>query len=469
MKKRIIALLMAVGMVTATSSINVYAMVNTESKVSQEMCSHTYWTNLLGESANTPLMTDSGILNYNLAALKTPECNMNDIESMDAAFDASALSETLAADVIAQAPQKDTYVNGIKADVSAYYSSVSNSVMSTAWQGTTYPKYALAVEQTQIKAIPTVDYIGYSETDSDDEIILSSLRVNEPFLVKQCAIVNGAVFYFGYSTNVSGWVLGDDLAFCDTKTEWTDMWKAPVGADDFLLITCDEFTLSESHYAPATSNLKLTMGTTLRLVPAKDIPRTIGMRGSWNNYIVYIPTRDSNGRMLKQISLVSQGKNVHEGYLTLTSGNIIKLAYTYLGNTYGWGGMLDSVDCSAYLRNIYKCFGLEMPRNTNWQREVPGTAIDLASMDDTTKTATISALIPGTPLFLPGHTMIYLGTVNGTCYVISAMGSASDSVGPLDVTVQNSVVITSLDVRRRNGNTWLTSITTAVQPWLINN
>ena len=247
------------------------------------------------------------------------------------------------------------------------------------------------------------------------------------------------------------------------------MWKAPIGTDDFLLVTCDEFTLSESYYAPATSNLKLTMGTTLKLVPDKEIPRNIAMRGSWNNYVVYIPTRDANGKMIKQISLVAQGKEVHEGYLTLTSGNIIKLAYSYLGDTYGWGGMLDSVDCSAYVRNIYKCFGLEMPRNTNWQREVPDTAIDLASLDDTAKTAAISSLIPGTPLYLPGHTMIYLGNVNGTCYVISAMGSASDSVGPLDVTVQNSVAITSLDVRRRNGNSWLTSITTAVQPWMVKN
>ena len=168
MKKKIIALLIAVGMIATAPSLNVYAKVNTESKVSQEMCSPNYWTNLFGESANTPLMTDSGIINYNLAALKTPECNMNDIESMDAAFDANALKETLAADVTASAPQKDTYVNGVKADVNAYYSFVANSVLSTAWDGTIYPKYALAVEQTQIKAIPTVDYIGYSETDSDD-------------------------------------------------------------------------------------------------------------------------------------------------------------------------------------------------------------------------------------------------------------------------------------------------------------
>ena len=109
----------------------------------------------------------------------------------------------------------------------------------------------------------------------------------------------------------------------------------------------------------------------------------------------------------------------------------------------------------------------QMPRNTSWQRKVPGTAADVSTMDDATKTAAISTCIPGTPLYMPGHTMIYLGTVNNTCYVISAMGSASDSQGALDVRTQNSVVITPLTVRRRNGNTWLTSIECAVLPWVV--
>ena len=61
--------------------------------------------------------------------------------------------------------------------------------------------------------------------------------------------------------------------------------------------------------------------------------------------------------------------------------------------------------------------------------------------------------------------MIYLGTVNGVPYVISAMGSASDSTGAFDVVSQNSVTVTPLTVRRRNGATWLDSINGIVIPW----
>ena len=465
--KKIMAVLLASTIMLGGFTVTVDAKVSTESKVTGEMCTADYWTSLMGDSANVVLMNQSAIANYNQLALNTPDCNMHDIAHMDSGYDATALKEALVADVIEQMPTKDTYANGVQIDQSAYYSAVANWVQNTAWDGMTYPKYALAVQQTQIKAIPTVDYIGYSDTDSDDEIILSSMRVNEPFLVKQCAVVNGVVFYYGYSNNVPGWVLGNDIAFCDTKNEWLNMWQTGIGDSNFLVVTGDEFSLSESYYSPATSNLKLTMGTTLKLVPENDVPRNIAMRGTWNNYVVYVPTRDANGKMVRQIALISQGKDVNVGYLPLTSANVLKLSFSYLGNTYGWGGMLDSVDCSAYVRNVYKCFGFEMPRNTSWQKKVPGTFIDVSALDDATKTGAIAGCLPGTPLYFPGHTMIYLGTVNGTCYVISALGSTSDSTGALDVKVQNSVAITSLYVRRRNGNTWLTSVDTIVVPWAI--
>ena len=466
-KKGVFTCLLAISLLVTEVPMLADAKAYTESNVTADMCTSDYWINLMGEAANNVLMSKEAIGRYNQSALTAADCNMNDIENMDSSYDATALKAALAADVMDQMPKKDTYVNSVLTDAGAYYGAVSACVQATGWEGTLTPKYALAVEQTQIKAIPTVDYIGYSETDSDDEIIVSSLRVNEPFVIKQWAVVGNDAFYYGYSNHVTGWVLADDLAICDTKKEWTDMWKVDMNSTNFLVVTSDEFCLSESHYAPATSGLKLTMGTVLKQVPENDVPRNIAMRGTWNNYVVYVPTRDTTGRMVRQITLVSQSKDVNEGYLPLTSANIMEIAFTSLGNTYGWGGMLDSVDCSAYVRNIYKCFGFEMPRNTSWQRKVPGTAVDITGMDDATKTAVLSTCIPGTPLYLPGHTMIYLGTVDGKCYVISAMGSASESVGSLDVKVENAVAVTSLNVRRRNGNSWLASIDCVVLPWNI--
>lgn len=465
--RKITAALLAVIVVQAACTEPVRAAVHTESMVSEEMCDAAYWNALMGEAAGVRLMSAEQIRRYNMAAFDSPDANMNKILDMDKAYDATQLKESLANSLIKEMPSKPIWVNGNAADTKSCYEFLAQSVRASGWDGERMPAYALAVSQTQIRSIPAADYIGYSATDTDDEAVLSSLRVNEPFVIKQYALVNGHICFWGYSNNVSGWVDSEDVAICSSRAEWLSMWETSESGKDFIVVTTDYFHLSQSHYAPATSELKLTMGTTLKLVPENEIPATIAGRGTWNNYAVYVPTRDANGNFVRQIALIAQNKPVSVGYLPMTPGNIVTLSFEYLGDTYGWGGMLDSVDCSAFVRNVYKCFGLEMPRNTNWQKCVPGTCVDVSGMDDAQKAAAIAGSVPGMPLYMSGHTMIYLGTVNGVNYVISAMGSASDSNGELAIQTQNSVTVTPLTVRRRNGSTWLTNINSGVMPWLI--
>ncbi len=465
--RKIAAFLLAVIVAQEAYAALAMAAVHTESAVTQEMCSAEYWNAFTGAAGTARLMSSEQIDRYNEAAFATADCNMNELLRMDAAYDASALKMSLAESTVKDMPNKPVWVNGIAADTESCYNYLAECIRTSGWDGSKMPAYALAVEQTQIRSIPTNAYIGYSAADTDDEAVVSSLRVNEPFVIRQYAMVNGHLYYWGYSSNVSGWVDSEDLAICGSKAEWLSMWQTEVGGSDFIVVTTDYFHLSESVYSPASSDLKLTMGTTLKLVPENELPGTIAGRGTWNNYAVYIPTRDANGKFVRQIALVAQNKEVSVGYLPMTSANIVTLAFEYLGDTYGWGGMLDSVDCSAFVRNVYKCFGLEMPRNTNWQKCVPGTCADVSEMDDAQKTAAIAGCVSGMPLYMSGHTMIYLGTVNGVNYVISAMGSASDSGGELMVQTQNSVTVTPLTVRRRNGSTWLTNINSGVMPWLI--
>ena len=465
--RKIAALLLAAVMGQTAAAMPVMAAVHTESSVTQEMCTAAYWIARSGDTAAVRLMSAEQIDRYNVAAFASADCHMNDLIHMNAAYDATALKNSLAKSTVDEMPSKPVWVNGTEADTKACYEYLAECIAGSGWDGSRTPAYALAVSQTQIRTIPSNAYIGYSATDTDDEAVSSSLRVNEPFVIKQYALVNGELFFWGYSSNVSGWVDAADLAVCGSRAEWLSMWENEVNGTDFVVVTTDEFHLSQSHYSPATSELKLTMGTTLKLVPENELPGNIAGRGTWNNYAVYVPTRDANGNMVKQIALIAQNREVSVGYLPMTSANIVTLAFEYLGDTYGWGGMLDSVDCSAFVRNVYKCFGLEMPRNTNWQKCVPGTCADVSTMDDAQKTAAFAGCVPGMPLYMSGHTMLYLGTVDGVNYVISAMGSASDSGGELEIQAQNSVTITPLTVRRRNGSTWLNNINSGVMPWLI--
>ena len=73
---------------------------------------------------------------------------------------------------------------------------------------------------------------------------------------------------------------------------------------------------------------------------------------------------------------------MHKGYLPLTQNNVLDVAFSCIGDEYGWGGMNGNMDCSLYTRNIYKCFGLELPRNTTWQEKVPEKYVNVSNMSD---------------------------------------------------------------------------------------
>ncbi len=85
-------------------------------------------------------------------------------------------------------------------------------------------------------------------------------------------------------------------------------------------------------------------------------------------------------------------------------------------------------------------------------------------MNDEKKFEILKNIPAGSTLYLPGHTMIYLGYESDTGYVLSALGSASESTGDLNIKSVYSVAVTPLTVRRRNGNSWLSELTSIVIP-----
>ena len=149
-------------LLTSVGSSSVHAAVATESSVTQEMCDPTYWNNLSGDTNGAVLMDANQINSFNNAALKTSDCHMNDLTAMDASFDSSELKGNLSSSIISEMPTKPIFVNGIQTDTTTYYGAISQLVSATGWDGVIGPKYALAVSQTQIKSIPTTDYIGYN-------------------------------------------------------------------------------------------------------------------------------------------------------------------------------------------------------------------------------------------------------------------------------------------------------------------
>lgn len=453
-----LALILAVGGVAYT----VVSAVNLAHGVTEEMCSPDYWKERTFYDSDRLLMSDEEILAVNKAGIDGAGTYMFDIENM------TEINGYKQQQNLNPAPpaNKTLYINGERFDTTAYYEKINTAIKTTGYTETSMePEYAVTVRCANMRDIPTDDVIGYSASDTDDEMLQESLTVNEPFLIRAKCTYDNKTFYYGYSLNCPGWISGEDLAICSSHEEWIDAWKGDIDGTDFIVVTTDKITLEKTYLRPNASELKLRMGTVLKLVPDEEIPEIIGERGTWNNYVVYIPVRNEDGTYSKEIAMISQHCNVHVGYLDFTQANILDVAFECLGDTYGWAGWLDSFDCSLYLAMVYRCFGIIIPRNGTWQQKVPGTAYNLSEMDDETKQQFIETMPVGTLLFISGHVMMYLGSENGTGYVISALGTVLESDGDTSTKSIYGTVITPLTVRRGksyNYTTWLRNIVCAV-------
>lgn len=328
--------------------------------------------------------------------------------------------------------------------------------------------YAIVTTHTTMRSFPTDHMIGLTPGDNDDDnLYLAALRVNEPLLIRAQSV--DGKFFLCISTCLNpAWVPAEDVAICQSKEEWLAAWDIPEGKE--LVVTDYKVRTEQTREAPNTANRLLYMGTVLERVdidsPEKAL-EIVGTRSAFNNHVCYLPVRQSDGTYAKELALIAESANVSEGYLPLTKANVATVAFRSLGQMYGWGGMLEANDCSGYVRDVYKCFGLELPRNTSWQPAMPVCKYDLSGLDDAHKAAAIAQMPLGTVLFFGEHEMIYLGQENNKLYVISSLGGIGNLYNGDKSSYQvKSVAVNTLDMVRGNGSTWLQNLTVANVPYI---
>ena len=317
-------------------------------------------------------------------------------------------------------------------------------------------RYGFTVRRSNMRLLPTDEVVSAErEFTFYDELQISSLLLNEPVVILHTS--TDREWYLVMSIACSGWVHAEDVAISESYEEW-DRDRKP---EDFLIFTEDKVDLEFDPMNEEASELQISMGVKLPLDQTDNYRKSKEGREAYENYVVKIPTRDPKGNLAWKHAFVPVSRGVHYGYLTLTQENIIEVAFHALGARYGWGGMYNARDCSLYIMDVYRCFGIYLPRNTSGMKAMQCKTIDVSDYSDEEKKNAIKDLPIGSILLIQGHAMLYLGEVDGKYYIISA--SASTVLEPEDsdyVTMVESVVISDLSMGRRNGGTWLRNIET---------
>ena len=430
--------------------------------VTSEMNYASHWSSLRSDPSALLASSDS-IITRNQNAVAAKGNNLIDLEACPETFNGISACAALASSAEADAAYYVgwTYdVNGTPLTTDSFAERVANTADPAAAEAQP-ARYAIVTRHTGLMSFASDEPILDDPTDPDfDYNYLSTLRVGEPLYVRTTSADGKWVSV--YASCATGWVSVDDIAFAGDRDAWLDAWIFAL--EDTLVVWGESVYTEDSRTFPATAKLYLHQGTTLELAHDVEAGTLVTNRGIYGNHVVWMPTRADDGTLVRQLALVSASAAVNEGYLPLTEANIARVALRPLGKAYGWGGSLMSNDCSGYARDVFKCFGLELARNTNWQRFMEARTIDMSGMDSAQKAKLVESLPLGAILYISGHEMIYLGHEGDQQYVTSSISSIGSPGGGVERV--RGFVLSTLGVLRRNGTTWLDNLETAVIPWL---
>jgi hypothetical protein len=303
--------------------------------------------------------------------------------------------------------------------------------------------YALVVKRTDIRVFPTDDLSMNAPNHYEfDRFQHSSISPGSPIGIYHFS--QDQEWAYVQTRFIRGWIRTHDLAIAKKRSEVVDNEEAK----DRLVITGNFVTVfvDQSFHQ---SIFVAQMGNSFPLI---SIPEKNKMTNAC--YVIHIPWKEDNRQLTFRKGYICADEDVHPGFLPYTQENVARQAFKMLNHPYGWGGRLGGRDCSRFIMDLFKTFGILMPRNSKEQVKV-GTDLGLTEgKTEKEKQKLLDQSIPlATTLRLPGHIMLYLGKEKGKHYVIHSLWGIQKS-GKTGPTVEKigKVVVSDLSLGRKGPN-----------------
>jgi len=215
-----------------------------------------------------------------------------------------------------------------------------------------------------------------------------------------------------------------------------------------LIVTGPQVRTMPSPAEPTLSELVLDMGVRVPLLPDQPADAPPNDAGSAEAYLIELPVRTPDGGLRIATSMLPRSSDVGAAPLEYTRGVLIRQAFKFLGERYGWGHAHGARDCSGFVSEVYRSVGIELPRNS--QDQAASEAFDRlvfdANVDRAARTAALRRLQAGDLVYTPGHVMMVLGQTREGPWVIHDTNRPSmrDADGALRPLPANGVVVTPL-------------------------
>lgn len=307
---------------------------------------------------------------------------------------------------------------------------------------TTPARYGLAVRRTAMRALPSARRFYAADDQRDYESLTAGvLFPGEPVLIAHPS-ADGA-WLLTVSSQGPAWIKAQDIAEAPAQTVF-----AYVAHQSGRVVTGDHVRTVYTPEAPEVSEVDLDMGV---LLPdantAVDAP--VNGASSVASWAVQLPTRQPDGTLAIQPALIRRTADTAPSYLPLTRANIVRQAFKFLGERYGWGHQFNARDCSGLTSEVYRSMGVLLQQSSGIQGSSTALRHRTFSAKDShaDRVKALAQAQVGDLIVVPGHVLMIIGHLNGEPYVIQDVPYAvfKDPVsGQLRKTKLNQASVTPL-------------------------
>lgn len=304
-------------------------------------------------------------------------------------------------------------------------------------------RYGLVVHRAALRRFPTTLRVFSDQGNADiDRFQESAIFPGTPVVIAHTSA--GDKWLFVVSPRYAAWVQADAVAAGSRKTVLGYPSRTP-----YRVITGDDVATVFTREQPALSELALDMGVRVPLATGLDPAAPVNGQTAYSSWTLALPLRGADGKLEIAPALLQKVEDSAADYLPLTRANIIRQAFKFLGERYGWGHAYHGRDCSGFVSDVYRSMGVIMPRNTSDQGVSP--ALEHIQFDaDSSHAERVQAVADldiGDLVYIPGHVLMMIGKAHGRHYMIHDVTGMSyrQADGSLRRVKLNAVSVTPLE------------------------
>jgi hypothetical protein len=425
--------------------------------VDTQQLSPDYWIDRQRQADKVVL--DRGAIASQNRRLQQDDPSLHDVEGLPAELDAARVRGWIEA--LSSRPEKPLYDEQGKPVPKKAIDGFVDALNLKAIPKTQATRYGLVVHRAALRTFPTATRVFTTAGETDiDRFQESAFFPGTPVAIVHRSRDGKWLFVVG--NLYAAWIEKQYVAEGSKTQVFSYTRKVP-----YLVVTGAKVRTTFTPDLPAVSDLQLDMGVRVPVLPEWPGTEPVNGQAAYTSHVVELPVRNDDGSLRIVPALLPRTADVSADYLPLTRANVIRQAFKFLGERYGWGHSYGTRDCSGFVSEVYRSFGVLLPRNTRDQGVSPALnriAFDPADNRDK-RMAAVRELQVGDLVYIPGHVMMVIGYDDGMPYVIHDTNGGS-WLGPDGKMVSghlNGVSVTPLPPLRANPATTYVDRITNIQ------